>query len=426
MTLEYIRAHASFLALPWMLLGHSQYLHPSVVQITSLTGVYGLSFLIVLVNALVADILRYWRHLRRIPSRSPRSARALIHSSLAVSIILMFTYAYGRLVLSRPLTGERMRIAVVQGNIARDERWIPMNRRAIMERHAMLTREAAQDAPILIVWPETAVPGDVRHDPELNRAIGQLALETKTFLLVGSSQYAKLAHGNRENPELRNKMYNSAFLISPQGTIEGEYRKVVLVPFGEYEPLKGIVSWPKMIAAAFGNTVPGDSYSLFSIAGHHFGAVICWEAIFPEVFREFVKRGAVFMISATNESWFGVTAAPYQFLAMTVFRAAENRISIARAANTGVSAFIDPYGRIAGRVRGAAGGDLFVEGLLVSEVYLTQAETFYTLYGDVFAFLQIAASAVLVVSCGLSPRVRQYVRASLVRALATRRLKDVR
>jgi apolipoprotein N-acyltransferase len=165
---------------------------------------------------------------------------------------------------------------------------------------------------------------------------------------------------------------------------------------------------------------------LFSIADHHFGAVICWEAIFPEVFREFVKRGAVFMISATNESWFGVTAAPYQFLAMTVFRAAENRIAIARAANTGVSAFIDPYGRIAGRVRGAAGGDLFVDGVLANEVYLTQAETFYTLYGDVFAFLQIAASAVLVVSCGLSPRVRQYVRASRVTAFATRRLKDVR
>jgi apolipoprotein N-acyltransferase len=422
--LEYLRAHASFLALPWMLLGHSQYSYSSMIQVTSLTGVYGLSFLIVLVNALIADIVSYWRQRRNFAIGAVPYGRPLAWSCLTVSILLIFTYGYGRIVLSRPLAPDRIPIAVVQGNITRDEQWVPMNRRTIMERHAMLTRAAAQNAPTLIVWPETAVPGDVRHEPELKHAINRLALETKTFLLVGSSQYAKLATGNRENSELRNKIYNSMFLVSPAGMIEGEYRKIVLVPFGEYEPLKDVVHWPRVIAGAVGNTVPGDTYSLFSVSDRRFGVVICWEAIFPDVFREFVKRGARFMVSATNETWFGITAAPHQFLAMTVFRAAENRISIARASNTGVSAFIDPYGRITGRVKGAAGAELFVQGFLVREVHLSQAKTFYTLYGDVFAFVQIAASAGLVAFYGLVPREHRQRRASLLRTLIRARVDD--
>jgi apolipoprotein N-acyltransferase len=138
-----------------------------------------------------------------------------------------------------------------------------------------------------------------------------------------------------------------------------------------------------------GDYVPGDRYTIFPLEQTHFGAVICWELIFPELVREFVRRGARFMVIATNEAWFGETAAPYQLLAMSVFRAVENRVAIVRAANTGISAFIDPFGRITERLQSADLRELFVEGVLTSEVPLAEGQTWYTRHGDMFAFLQI-------------------------------------
>ena len=397
--LEYLRAHAGFLTLPWMLLGYSQYLEPSLVQITSLTGVYGLSFLIVLTNALGADAVRYWRRARGLPRASSLFPRSLVLSAVTVSGLLVSTYVYGRIVLSHPLPHERMRIALVQGNVPQQG----AGRQRVVDHYASLTRTAAQGAPVLIVWPETAVPGDVKHDPQLQQKMRLLARETEKFLLVGASESAKFSKGNPPNRALQHKYYNSMLLLSPRGTLDGEYRKMILVPFGEYEPLQGMIAWPQAIAASFGRMVPGDSYTLFSIDGVRFGAVICWEVIFPDLFREFVKRGAGFMINATNESWFGPTATPYQLLAMATIRAAENRVAVARAANTGLSAFIDPYGRITDRVRDATGRELFVEGVLVHDVPVSRTRTFYTRHGDIFAFLQIGLAAA-VVAYGWRPR----------------------
>lgn len=392
---EYLRTHAGFLTFPWMLLGYSQYLHPSVIQVTSFTGIYGLGFLIVLTNALGADAVGYWRRAQAadIPSRWPRRVGLSAGIGLA---ILASTYGYGRVVVSQPLPDEAMRIAVVQGNVPQQG----VGRQRVVDHYATLTRAAAQAAPALTVWPETAVPGDVKRDPALQQKMRLLTRETRTFLLVGASESAKFSKGKPPDTALAHQYYNSMLLLSPEGTLDGEYRKMVLVPFGEYEPLKGVIAWPKAIAASFGRMVPGDSYTLFSIDGRQFGAAICWEVIFPHVFREFVRRGALFMVNATNESWFGPTAAPYQLLAMATIRAAENRVAIARAANTGLSAFIDPYGRITDRVKDATGRELFVEGVLVHDVPLSRTRTFYTRYGDVFAFLQIGLAAVLLLYAG--------------------------
>src|SRR5262249_49918238 len=163
--------------------------------------------------------------------------------------------------------------------------------------------------------------GDVKRDPALQQKMRLLTRETRTFLLVGASESAKFSKGKPPDTALAHQYYNSMLLLSPEGTLDGEHRKMVLVPFGEYEPLNSVIAWPKAIAASFGRMVPGDSYTLFSIDGRQFGAVICWEIIFPDVFREFVRRGALFMVNATNESWFGPTAAPYQLLAMATIRA---------------------------------------------------------------------------------------------------------
>src|SRR5262249_55834867 len=154
---------------------------------------------------------------------------------------------------------------------------------------------------------------------------------------------------------------------------------------------------------SFGNALPGDSYTILSIGDRRFGAVICWEIMFGDLVRQFVRQGASFMVNATNESWFGATAAPYQLLAMSAVRAAENRVSIARAASTGISSFIDPYGRIVDRVRDSAGRDIFVEGVLAHDVYVSRTPTFYARHGDVFVFVQTVLVAALI-AVGLARR----------------------
>jgi apolipoprotein N-acyltransferase len=184
-------------------------------------------------------------------------------------------------------------------------------------------------------------------------------------------------------------------LISPDGAIAGEYRKQILVPFGEYAPLRGIVTWSEAIADPRQDIVAGERSTLFTMGSLSFGATICWENVFPDLFREFVNGGARLMVNATNEAWFGETAAPYQFLAMSAFRAAENRVAVVRSANTGISAIIDPYGRIIERLVGSDGKALFVEGVLSGTVPLSRALTFYARHGDVFAFAQIAACVLM-------------------------------
>jgi apolipoprotein N-acyltransferase len=387
--LEYLRSHAGFLGVPWMLLGHSQFLHPWLIQITSLTGVFGLSFLIVLVNAVIAEAIIAVRpnslaHLLHTPSRLYLNRIIVAASLLASSLI------YGGWVLSKGTADEGIRVAVIQGNIPQDRKWDQTFRTQILDRHIALTRKAAADHPKLIVWPETAVPVDVQHTPALLQELGGLARESDSYMLVGSAANAKFAEKN-----LAGKEFNSLILISPDGTVAGEYRKQILVPFGEYTPLRGIVRWSKAVAAPRQDILAGESSTLLTMGSLSIGATLCWENVFPDLFRKFVKGGARLMINATNEAWFGKTAAPYQLLAMSVFRASENRVAVVRAANTGISAFIDPYGRIVEQLKASNGKSVFVEGVLTGTVPLSQGPTFYTRFGDVFAFAQIAACVLI-------------------------------
>lgn len=385
-TLEYVRSHTGFLSFPWMLLGYSQYLHTSLIQVTSLTGVYGVSFLIVLMNAAIAEAALFYRG--RFFGKIVPMSQFKISSFMpliAAGLLVVAAFIQGSFVLANGIKGDQIKIGIVQGNIPQDQKWNIAYRQANFNRYASLSRKVAQQSPDLIIWPETSVPGDVQFDQSLQRKLAQVAFDTKSYLLVGSSEHAKFG-----DSEFLGKYYNSMFLISPEGRLEGQYKKRVLVPFGEYAPLKDFVKWPKGLIAGVGNYLSGDRYNVFSVDGATFGAVICWETIFPDLFREFVKRGAGFMVIATNEAWFGATAAPYQLLAMTTFRAAENRVAVARSANTGISAFIDPFGRIIDRVRGPHGKDVFVEGVLIGNVISSHEKTFYTQYGDLFACLQIA------------------------------------
>ena len=395
--LEYVRSNLSFLGLPWMLLGHTQYLSPALIQIAAFTGAYGLTFLIVLGNVAIAEWTRHAGQRLMSARRVSEPARPPIGSLATAGLLLAATLLYGlRANVASPGT-EQIAAALLQTNFSRDRKWDPAARKSIIERQEELTREAAEKAPQLIVWPETAVPGDVEHHPPLRQRVAQAARTAQTPLLVGSSEYAKFT-----DRRLLDRKYNSMYFFSPAGDIVGQYRKIVLVPFGEYEPLQGVIRWPRAIAAAMGTHLPGDRYAVFRLGEVPFSTVICWEIVFPDLVRRFVQSGARFIVNASNEAWFAGTAMPDQMLAMSVFRAVENRIAIARSANRGIAAIIDPHGRILERLDVSGPAGVQRDGVLFGRIPLVESGTFYTRHGDVFALL-CAASTLVVMAAACLP-----------------------
>ena len=209
----------------------------------------------------------------------------------------------------------------------------------------------------------------------------KIAEETGAHLLFGSPSHDWVKG--------KVKYYNSAYLLSPQGKVVGKYDKIHLVPFGEYVPLSGLLFFLESLSGV-GNLSPGKTVQNLHFPQGDFGVLICFEIIFPNLCRKFVKAGAQFLVTITNDAWFGRTSAPYQHLSMATFRAVENRVSIARAANTGISAFIDAKGEIRKR------SDIFVRETLVGHINPKIEGTFYTRYGDVFALVSSAIAFLLI------------------------------
>lgn len=381
--LEYARSNLSILSLPWPLLSHAQYLHPPIIQIADLTGAYGVSFLIVLVNATIAAFLHPLIHRYRNPSNPgvpiKKKEYALIAGIALFSIASSLAYGYWSLSLSLP--EKKVNLAVVQGNIDREKKRNPRKHAAaIMQRYTELSERAAQDGPDLIIWPEAATPGLVLKHMGLYTQLRKLIVDQGTHFLVGSSEFPKYQPITGERPQAG----NTALYFSPQGKVLGQYLKIRLLPFGEYIPFEKTVAWPKFIIDTNKNwDLPGKDVVLFELNGSRFGVVICWENAFAGLFRQFVKNGAQFMVNITNEGWFGESAAPYQFLSMSVFRAVENQIALARASNNGVSCFIDPRGRIIDRVQNH-GKDIYVDGYLTRQISVSPKQSFYTRVGDLF------------------------------------------
>lgn len=396
--LEFVRSNLSFLALPWALLAHSQYLNPSIIQIASFTGAYGVSFLVVSVNSALGLFLT--KSAERIGRHHPAASNFRFMRPAMIAVLSAVTlsgtaFLYGRTEISRMSTTEKVKISVVQGNIDQQKKKYQRRfKKFIMQRYSDLSRDALMDSPALIVWPEAATPGLVIRDRQLLYQIRSLTQEANAYFLIGSSEYTKFSKKSGE----RRKRGNTAIFFSPKGKILGQYLKINLVPFGEHLPYKDIIPWPEFIAPDGKNwDHPGTEFTLFDISQKKFGVIICWEIVFPDLFRRFVKNGANFMLNITNEGWFGDTAAPYQMLAISVFRAVENRVSLTRSANTGISCFIDPLGRITGRVRNT-GKDIFVEGYLTQDVQLSKEKTFYTLYGDIFVYICIVISSIGIIT----------------------------
>jgi len=377
-TLEYIRSNLLFLAFPWALLGQTQYQNINLIQISSITGVYGISFLVALVNASVAMMIDQWVPVSHQKWR--KKDYAAFGSCLAPILFIIMISLWGMNIQKRDGVRDGIRLGVVQGNIAQDIKWKQDTIVWTFDRYEALTKEVAQEKPSLIIWPETAIPLNAFSYPRVFWRILTLSKGIQTPIIFGAAGAAKV--GVSENKS--RQKYNSAFYCSSGGKILGEYQKIRLLPFGEYIPSLGRVSFSFLNPGLKGKFDAGSHIKLFPLNEASFGVTICWENIFPNLFRGFVLKGASFMINISNDAWFKDSAGPHQHLMCQVFRAVEHRIAIARAANTGISCFIDPFGRIIKRVEGDAGKDLNVSGVAYADIPLKQRPTFYTLYGDVF------------------------------------------
>jgi apolipoprotein N-acyltransferase len=359
--LEYLR---SFLlsGFPWALVGYSQYLNTLMVQIADITGVYGVSFLLILCNTLLFLWIVRWRGRNRVP----------LQSTIFTIVLVAVACAYGFWKLHTSVTATKgLTVGVAQGNIEQDVKWDKGFQKETLEIYEKLSTKLSKTSPHLIIWPETAVPAYFPSGTGLDKKVMAIPHRLNTYLLFGSLSSRK------QDKEV--KVYNSAYLISPRPRIVGRYDKMHLVPFGEYVPLSSFFPFFNSLVG-IGNITPGEKLVVFQFPRGTFGTLICFEVIFPELCRKFVRNGADFMVTITNDAWFGRTSAPYQHLAQATFRSIENRIWLVRAANTGISAFVDPWGRI----KTASG--LFTREVLTEKIDLRGSKmTFYTHYGDVFA-----------------------------------------
>jgi apolipoprotein N-acyltransferase len=264
-------------------------------------------------------------------------------------------------------------VAVIQGNIDQDRKWDPAFRRETIDQYHALTLEQRDQPLDLIVWPEAAMPFFFERDASHRAELIDFVARGNTPLLFGSP--AVDSQGGE-----RPKLYNSAYLVKGDGTVSGRYDKLHLVPFGEYVPLERMLFFVNKLADGIGEFVPGADAVVFTLDRFRLGVMICFEVVFPELTRAAVRNGATVMAAVTNDAWFGKSAAPYQHLDMVVFRAVENRVPFARAANTGISGFIDAAGHV------VAATDLFVPATRAAGLAPRTETTWYTRYGDVFAW----------------------------------------
>jgi len=382
-SLEYIRSLA-FSGFPWGFLGHSQFRSLHLVQISDIFSVYGVSFLIGLSNsALFIFFLSLTDKSWQGEMVHKRHAVGAI-SIFAVILTLAWSYGIWRLntIDKRMASSPSVNLAVVQGNIDQAEKWDPAFQKATTEKYLELSLSIPGDKADLVVWPETATPFYFLSDSGLSETILQGIQEAGTTFLIGSPSFIR--------KEKKVEYYNSAYLINPSGKVNGRYDKAHLVPFGEYVPFKKWLPSLGKIVEQVGDFKPGRKGDTLRWKDTNLGIQICFEIIFSELSRMMVNNDAGLIVNITNDAWFGTTSAPYQHFSMAVFRAIENRRALIRSANTGISGFVDPAGRI------IASTPLFKAATLTHSVPIMKEKTFYTRFGDWFAVACLAVTLLTV------------------------------
>ena len=371
-TLEFIRTHLPYIGFPWNLTGYAAIKSLALLQITTVTGIYGLSFLIAVYGSLVAFAILI----------STRRAWQLIAISTAGLILIAVAGNY--LV---PKENPRFTAHLVQTNFPQSEHypadWLQIHAGELDEL-ARISVAAAKENPAgpeLIVWPEVPAPFSLQDPAFAARAVG-IAREAGTDFLVGVVDWKQDAQKNWVAS-------NSAVLLDPRGRRIYTYDKIHLVPFGEYVPLRPWLTFAGRLTADISDFTPGTVYRVGEIPGGKFGTFICYEAIFPGEVRRFAAAGAQLLITVSNDGWFGRSSAPVQHLMMARVRAVESRRWLLRDTNNGFTASVDPYGRVVAEMPTDIRGELDAPYDFKSNLSL------YVRLGDWFAWLCVIATLVL-------------------------------
>jgi apolipoprotein N-acyltransferase len=394
-----------FSGLPWMDPGYGLARVPWLLQSADLWGHYGLSFILVLLNTLAALLFR--------AGNQKRGQLALILPVLLLCAgVALYSFLrwqqIGKEMGQQVQRGATIRVGVVQGNIAQDQKWSPgLQEKALATYFSQSRALVAQDRPVLVIWPETALPFYPSGHP-LMRVVRDFARQENISLLTGAPWVETGSEDKRRGGETiqekgdrrrwidadsgadgggaagnsdrqKPRYYNSALLINPHGSIIDGYSKSHLVPYGEYVPLKKMMPFLAPLVEAAGDFSPGAVSHALDCQNARIGVLICFESIFPEIARKWAGVGANLLVNLTNDAWYGRSSAPHHSLAMTVLRAVETRRSLVRAANTGFSGFIDPLGQVQ-RV-----SPLFEPWAGTAELVLMEEETWFVRWGYLFS-----------------------------------------
>lgn len=374
--LEYVRA-TLLTGFPWNLLGVTQYRNIAIIQVAAVGGVYAVSAVVMMLNTGLALTAR-----RLCQAGLGGTARRRFHAELMLTLIVCAVAwirgaDYARRTPGRG-EGESRLVALVQPNIQQRRKWDEGDSSRILDELEKYTGLAALMRPTLIVWPETAIPAAL-PDPVVQKWLAE-TFDLDIPLLVGALEWGDFREGERQY------LYNSSFLINKYGAIVGTYRKQHLVPFGEYIPLEGVFPFLGNLSPLGFSCRPGKNVITMQLPdGMEFGPLICFEDIMPYLSRRAVRKGARLLVNQTNDGWFDGSSGHEQHLANAVFRAVENRVSMVRAANSGVSAFIDPAGRITAMEDGEGGRRTEFAGFAGSMAWLRGEDspvTLYTRFGD--------------------------------------------
>jgi len=363
--LEYVRGIA-LTGFPWSLLAYSQHTALPFIQVVSLTGPYFISYMVVAFNTIfffLIDVYVYKTYsLRRFP--------AYLYT-IVIFMVLTASLLFGLYRLHQKDDTPFMS-TIIQGNIAQDMKWDEASKIKTIQTYYTKTRDAGQNVD-LIVWPETAMPFVFDHEPYVKQHITALPALLNTRLLFGT-----LSRSSKKG------FYNATYVYEKDGSLAGIYRKVHLVPFGEYTPLVDYFPFLEKLTAAGGDFIPGEEGHLPVRTGMgSLGILICYEGIFPSITNETVRNGAQVLVNITNDAWFGKTSAPFQHLAFYIFRAIETDRFVIRAANTGISAIIDTRGRILTHT------DIFTDAVVKGRFAMKDTRTPYVHHGDYCIVLMV-------------------------------------
>ncbi|NOX20339.1 MAG: apolipoprotein N-acyltransferase [Nitrospirae bacterium] len=381
---EFLRGHL-FTGFPWSLAGYTQWSNTYMLQISDITSIYGVSFVVILFNAFLTELIHFY---------SSKKQNYLVLKAITVFIIIGLTFIYGLYRVNQIENQKKLKsikIALIQGNIDQDKKWDLRYQKDVLNTYFNLTRKAVKDSkPDLIIWPETALPFYYGSEKELTDELVGFVKELSIPLLTGSMLVKELKI--KEDGSYEYGITNSAILLDSDGKLTYIYDKIHLVPFGEYVPLRRFLFFlDKLVSVGIGDFKQGKSYVKGRVKDLDIATVICYEAIFPDLVRKFFIDGGDIIVNISNDAWFGETIGPLQHYQIATVRSIENRKPLIRVTNSGISGIIDQAGRTLKTL------GLFKRGYITFTLEIKNINSLYSRIGDLFGYFSLLYSTIVII-----------------------------